>query len=100
MTTLHILNTSPTASTQFSSCLRLISAGDAILLTGEAVQALRDGSVGAQALSSTNALCRLYALEDDVQARGIDTTHIGVTVIDYPAFVALCVEHTRVNSWT
>ncbi len=45
MTTLHILNASPSTATQLKSCLRVVSSGDGIVLCGEAVQALRAGSV-------------------------------------------------------
>lgn len=100
MTTLHILNAAPTQATQLSSCLRVLSAGDGIVLCGEAVQALRAGSVAAQQLFSTEREYRLYALQEDVLARAIDTQGLPLTLLDYPAFVALCVDYSRVNSWT
>lgn len=97
MTTLHILNASPSTATQLKSCLRVVSSGDGIVLCGEAVQALRAGSVALQACERGY---RLYALQEDVQARGIDTATMPVTLLDYSAFVALCVDYARVNSWT
>lgn len=100
MTTLHILNASPTQDPQLTSCLRILSAGDGILLSGEAVQALRAGSAAAQQLLACERTYRLYALAEDVQARAIDTQAMPVTLLDYPAFVALCVDYQRVNSWT
>ena len=100
MTTLHILNASPTQTSQLSSCLRVLSAEDAVVLSGEAVQALRSGSIAAQQLQACDRSYRLYALEEDVQARAIDSTGMPVTLLDYPALVALCVEYTRINSWT
>mgnify|MGYP000856609170 CR=1 FL=1 len=100
MTTLHILNASPSTATQLKSCLRVVSSGDGIVLCGEAVQALRAGSVAAQQLQACERGYRLYALQEDVQARGIDTATMPVTLLDYPAFVALCVDYARVNSWT
>ena len=100
MTTLHILNAAPTQTTQLRSCLRVLSAGDGIVLCGEAVQALRAGSVAAQQLFSTEREYRLYALQEDVLARAIDTQGLPLTLLDYPAFVALCVDYSRVNSWT
>ena len=100
MTTLHILNAAPTQTTQLSSCLRVLSAGDGIVLCGEAVQALRAGSVAAQQLQGIDPSCKLYALEEDVLARAIDAEALPVTLLDYPAFVALCVDNSRINSWT
>ncbi len=35
MTTLHILNAAPTQTSQLSSCLRVLSAGDGIFFCGE-----------------------------------------------------------------
>ncbi|MCK9533485.1 MAG: sulfurtransferase complex subunit TusB [Pseudomonas sp.] len=100
MTTLHVLNASPSNAAQLSSCLRLMSAGDGLMLCGEAVQALRDGSAAAQQLLGGERAYQLYALEEDVLARGIDAAALSVTLVDYPAFVALCVDYARVNSWT
>ncbi len=100
MTTLHILNASPAQATQLNSCLRVLSAEDGILLCGEAVQALRVGSEAAQQLQTCDRAYCLYALKEDVLARAIDITGMPVILLDYPAFVALCVEYARVNSWT
>lgn len=100
MTTLHILNASPAQTTQLSSCLRLLSAGDGIVLCGEAVQALRVGNAAAEQLLNCDRIFQLYALEEDVLARAIAIDHIEITLLDYPAFVALCVDYARVNSWT
>lgn len=100
MTTLHILNASPAQATQLNSCLRILSAEDGIVLCGEAVQALRAGSVAVQQLLACDRAYRLYALEEDVLARAIDCAELPVILLDYSKFVAVCVEYTRVNSWT
>lgn len=102
MTTLHILNASPTASSQLRSCLRVAAAQDAILFTGEAVQALRTGSAALKQLCAgahAQEYC-LYALQEDIEARAIEVGELPVTLVDYPAFVALSIASTRVNSWT
>lgn len=100
MTTLHILNASPAHTTQLNSCLRVLSAGDGIVLCGEAVQALRAGSAAVEQLLDCNRTFHLYALEEDMSARAVDIGDMPVSLLDYPAFVALCVDYTRVNSWT
>lgn len=100
MATLHILNTAPAQSSQLNSCLRVLSAEDGILLCGEAVQALRAGSAAAKQLFACEQKYYLYALQEDLAARAIDVAQLPVTVVDYPAFVALTVEYARVNSWT
>ena len=100
MTTLHILNASSAQTTQFNSCFRVLADDDGIVLCGEAVQLLRKGSSALRQLLNSDGSYRLYALREDVQARGIDTKKMPVTMLDYPDFVALCVDYTRVNSWT
>lgn len=100
MTTLHILNASPAHTIQLNSCLRVLSADDGLVLCGEAVQALRAGSAAAEQLLSCDRTFHLYALKEDVLARAIDIGDMPVSLLDYPAFVALCVDYTRVNSWT
>lgn len=100
MTTLHILNSSPTQTTQLTSCLRVLADDDGIVFCGEAVQLLRKDSSALRQLLDSDGSYSLYALREDVQARGIDTKRMPVTMLDYPDFVALCVDYTRVNSWT
>ncbi|HTN31665.1 MAG TPA: DsrH/TusB family sulfur metabolism protein [Pseudomonas sp.] len=48
-----------------------------------------------QALPET---VRLYALLEDLQARDLGAPD-RVTPVDYPAFVALCVQYDKVNGW-
>ncbi len=100
MTTLHILNASPLQSAQFNSCFRVLADDDGIVLCGEAVQLLRKDSSALRQLLNSDDSYRLYALREDVQARGIDTKRMPVTMLEYSDFVALCVDYTRVNSWT
>ena len=40
----------------------------------------------------------LYALQEDVQARALQVPD-RVQCIDYPQFVALTLQHAKVNSW-
>lgn len=100
MTTLHILNAAPAHNAQLSSCLRVLAAEDGVLLCGEAVQALRAGSAAAEQLVACEQQYHLYALQEDVAARAIDTAQLPVTLVDYPAFVGLTVKYARVISWT
>ncbi len=96
MTTLHILSRSPFNDACFSSGLRLLAAGDALLLTGDAAWALQPGTAPAASLA---ALCQsVCVLEEDLLARGLQAP-AGVQVVDYAGFVALTLQHARVNSW-
>ncbi|MNP77291.1 Protein TusB [compost metagenome] len=43
---------------------------------------------------------RLYALDEDLQARGIGGIDGALAeAVDYPAFVALSLKYDKVNSW-
>lgn len=95
MSTLHLLSHSPFTDSRLASCLRLLGPDDGVLLTGDAVYAGADSQVGAPL---QQAATRLYALGEDVQARGL-TPGTGVTVIDYPEFVELTLAYDKVNSW-
>lgn len=85
MTSLHIIN----HLADVQSCQAMIADTDAVLLCGDAVYALR------QPLGLTH---RLYALAEDVEARGLETFEQTKSV-DYPGFVALCASYAKVVAW-
>ena len=99
MNTLHLLSHSPFIDNRLSSCLRLLGAGDGVLLSGDAVYALQDGSASYAELALAPDSIALFALAEDLQARGITALPARVKLIDYPAFVELCTHYTKVNSW-
>lgn len=99
MTTLHLFSRSPLTDADALDGLTWVRSGDAILLTGSAVEALRPGSAASQALARLPAEVGLYALAEDVQARRLHPER-DVTLIDYPTFVDLSVSHAKVISWT
>lgn len=98
MATLHILSHSPFTDSRLNSCVQLLGAQDAVLLTGEAIYALQAGCAPLETLSTLPESIALYALDEDLRARGIAIPH-RVAALDYPAFVELCTRYTRVNSW-
>lgn len=98
MATLHILSHSPFTDSRLNSCMQLLGAQDAVLLTGEAVYALQPGSMPFDTLSTLPDSIALFALDEDLQARGLGTP-ARVTALDYAAFVELCARYNRVNSW-
>ena len=98
MATLHLLSRSPFADTSGASCLRLLGAGDGLLLTGDAVYALQPDSRPLAVLSALPADRPLFALAEDLEARGIATPDF-VQVVDYAGFVELSLRFERVNSW-
>ena len=97
MATLHLLSQSPWRQ-PLDSVLRLLSADDALLLCGDACQALHTGSDAWPLLQALPATVRLYALQEDLQARNLDAPD-RVTSVEYPAFVELCVQYDKVNGW-
>ncbi|WP_159333911.1 sulfurtransferase complex subunit TusB, partial [Klebsiella pneumoniae] len=71
-TTLHVLSRSPFNDGRLGSCLYLLNPGDGLLLCGYAVHALLAGSHACQALELMPAEIELFALLEDLQARGIE----------------------------
>lgn len=98
MAVLHILSHSPFADSRLSSCLRVLSKGDAVLLSGDAVYALQPASTTLLALQGMTAGVSLYALQEDLLARGLALPE-RAQAVDYPAFVQLCADYDKVNSW-
>lgn len=97
MPTLHVLSHSPFGDDRLGSCLRLLASDDALLLCGDAVYALRDGSDTQRLLQTAGLDQRLFALDEDLQARAISSEL--AKAVDYPAFVALSLHYDKVNSW-
>lgn len=96
---LHIVNQSPYRSNSLASCLRMARAGHALLLTEDGVYAASAASAASEAMAACAGL-RLYALEPDVQARGLaGRVAEGITLVDYAGFVALAAEHPTSHSW-
>jgi len=98
MSTLHVLSHSPFTDNRLTSCLRLLSASDALLLSGDAVYALQPGTEPLRALQARSETLRLFVLDEDVQARDLHVPD-WVKSVDYPAFVELSIHYDKVNSW-
>lgn len=96
MSTLHVLSHSPFGDDRLSSCLRVIGAADALLLSGDAVYTLQPGTAPFATLNERRV--KLFALAEDLQARAIVAPD-WAEAIDYPAFVELSIHHDKVNSW-
>jgi tRNA 2-thiouridine synthesizing protein B len=99
MTTLHVLSHSPFTDSRLSSCLRLLSLHDGVLLSGDAVYALQAGTAQRNALELMPDAIGLFALEEDLHARAISDLPARVRSLDYPAFVELTLRYAKVNSW-
>ncbi|MEK1837784.1 sulfurtransferase complex subunit TusB [Pseudomonas sp. NPDC089918] len=96
MSTLHVLSHSPFGDERLSSCLRVIGANDALLLSGDAAYALQPGTAPFGALHARQL--NLFVLAEDAQARALQVPD-WAKAIDYPAFVELSIHYDKVNSW-
>ena len=96
MSTLHVLSHSPFGDDRLTSCLRVIGADDALLLSGDAVYALQPGTAPFSTLNARSL--KLFVLTEDAQARALQVPD-WVKAIDYPAFVELSIHYDKVNSW-
>ncbi|WP_447792787.1 MULTISPECIES: sulfurtransferase complex subunit TusB [Pseudomonas] len=96
MSTLHVLSHSPFGDERLSSCLRVIGANDALLLSGDAAYALQPGTAPFGTLQARNL--KLFVLAEDAQARALQVPD-WAKAIDYPAFVELSIHYDKVNSW-
>lgn len=98
---LHILRHPPHTDSRFASCLRAINTGHALILIEDAVYALLKGTSARNALEYLPGTISLYALDVDLDARGIalDDLPSRARVINYPMMVELCLEHPKAVSW-
>jgi tRNA 2-thiouridine synthesizing protein B len=97
MSTLHIVNTSPYSQQALQRCLSLASSGDSVLLIEDGVYTVH--SAGGNAVKLTPDL-DWYALDTDLQARGITGILPDVTIVDYQGFVDLVCRCQKSVSWS
>jgi tRNA 2-thiouridine synthesizing protein B len=101
MSVLHIVNKSPYDRNAFETCLRLSLPGSAILLIEDGVYAARKPSSAADKLQQALENHPLYALQADLQARGLAAESLvdGIQLVDYDGFVKLTTEYDKTQSW-
>ena len=96
---LHIVNKPPLERNALESCLR-VAQGGALLLTEDAVYAATQGGAVSSGIADAMKQLKVYALQPDVQARGMDgKLPDGVTAVGYDGFVDLVTEHPNNQSW-
>lgn len=97
---LHIVVKSHTQTSALQSCLRLAQDGQTLLLIEDAVYAASCAAVETSGLAEALPRLKIYALQPDVLARGINGKLAeGVTAIDYAGFVGLVAEHSTSQTW-
>lgn len=101
MSVLHIVNKSPYERNSLDTCLRLAQAGSAILLIEDAIYAVKKNAAASAKLQSALEKHKIYALEPDLKARGIDPEQAidGISMVDYDGFVTLTTEYENLQSW-
>lgn len=95
---LHTINKSPFESNTLETCIRFLQPGDPLLFIEDGVYAVQAGNRFSDLVNSTLQNNPVYALQPDLEARGISSTTEGVKSVDYEGFVELVEEH-QVNSW-
>jgi len=93
---LHLVHHSASESPALQDCLSAITPGSGVLLIQNAVY-----EASADELFQNHNEVQFYALEADLQARGIDTTQLSgaLQIIDYEGFVDLVERHNPIQSW-
>ena len=100
MTMLHTVNKSPFEKDSLKSCLRLSKDGSSILLIEDGIYAALEGTTVSESVKDTMKTKNVYALQNDINARGVQGKVIdGIKLIDYADFVNLVTEHDSVQSW-
>ncbi len=95
---LHTVNKSPFGNDTLETCIRFALPGDPILLIEDGVYAVQAGNRFASMIEAIQQKNPVFALQPDLNARGISEIANGVTTVDYEGFVKLVEQH-QVNSW-
>ncbi|HVB47484.1 MAG TPA: sulfurtransferase complex subunit TusB [Burkholderiales bacterium] len=97
---LHIVNKSPYERNALESCLRFALPGSALLLIEDGVYAATRGSVAEAGLREAMQRLEVYALQPDLEARGMAERVLdGVRLVDYGGFVDLVCAQPSCQSW-
>jgi tRNA 2-thiouridine synthesizing protein B len=97
---LHIVNKSPFQTSTLDTCLRMAQPGSGLLLIEDGIYAATTGSAMESRLRDACTTLKVYALQPDMDARGVTTKLIdGITLVDYSGFVDLTVEYKTSHSW-
>ena len=95
---LHTINKSPFENSTLETCFRFLQPGDPVLFIEDGVYAVQAGNRFSDLVENTVKNNPVYALQPDLEARGIASVTEGVKAVDYEGFVELVEEH-QVNSW-
>ncbi len=99
--TLHILS-KPPGHQLFNTCIDTLDTKDSVILIQDGCYALN--SFAETLLNHGGATGQhrditVYALREDITARGINPKIHDITIVNYVEFVELTVNHKRTVSW-
>ena len=90
---LYTVNKSPLSTNNLTSALRIAPAGAPILLYEDGVYGAMPRSKSAPMVQDALDTHAIYALDADLEARGIGKVLDGIQVIGYDGFVELVEQH-------
>ena len=90
---LYTVNKSPLMFGNLESLLRIAPSGDPILLYEDGAYAAVKGTASEGLIKRALDQHPVYALQADLEARGLAFLVEGIQVIDYDGFVALVEQH-------
>jgi tRNA 2-thiouridine synthesizing protein B len=90
---LFTVNKSPLAFRNLESALRIAPSGEPILLYEDGVYAAVAGAASEESVTQALTDHPVFALQEDLEARGLDSLIEGIQVIDYDGFVELVEQH-------
>ena len=93
---LYAVNKSPLTTTNLETCLAIAPDGEPIVLYEDGVYGAMEGGRLSRRIREALKQHPIYALEADLEARGIQRIVEGVQVIDYDGLVGLVEEHNVV----
>jgi tRNA 2-thiouridine synthesizing protein B len=96
---LFTVNKSPFTSNSLQSCLKFTKSGNPVLLFEDGVFAAAKGTALEPLIRTAMTYVEIYALQEDLTARGITDVIAGVRLVDYGGFVDL-VAQNNVCPWT
>ncbi|WP_295451468.1 sulfurtransferase complex subunit TusB [uncultured Thiodictyon sp.] len=101
MSILHTVNKSPFERNSLASCLKFATPGAAVLLIEDGVYAGLRGTTAVPLITDALERVKIYVLGPDLKARGFAAERLipGIGVVDYAQFVALAVQHAKVQAW-
>jgi len=90
---LYTVNKAPLSTNSLASMLRIAQDGSPILLYEDGVYAALPGAQSAETVTTALHEHPIYALDADLEARGIKAVIDGIQVIGFDGFVELVEKH-------